>query len=266
MTDGCGFINSAALKLISKNLGYTDRPTAVQGRICGSKGLWLLHPEPGSDEPKIWIRRSQQKVKFGDHAFPGLNLAHYIFDIVAPSSIKTPTRLSKHTIINLAHNGVPAFVFANLMRSGLESELTPLMQWDGPHANKLLWNAVDKVTKTMFGMMQESASGFQRALGLSTWRDFGNDTSDEAGYRDADKSPSSRYLPGGKPIMRGELCLKMLQAGFSPRTEMFLHDELRKIIRAKLDKDIKSYHIPIANSVEAFIAAGKVLFNHLLLG
>lgn len=246
---------------ISKNLDYSDRPTAVQGRIYGSKGLWLLDPTDNSPEPRIWIRHSQRKIKFGgesDKALAGLSPAHYIFDLVAPAHITTPTRLSRHTIINLAHNGVPASVFAALMRAGLEAEITPLMQWDGPNANQLLWNAVDKVTKTTSGLMQETVHGLQRALGLSNWRDFGRD--DE--YRDG-SSLSSRYLPGGKPVTRGELCLRMLQAGFSPRTELFLYEELRKIIRAKLDRDIKSYHIPIPNSAEAFIAAGKWIPSRL---
>lgn len=237
---------------ISKNLDYDSRPTAVQGRICGSKGLWLLDPTDHSPDPRIWIRHSQRKIKFGresDTALAGLSPAQYIFDLVAPTHVTTPTRLSRHTIINLAHNGVPNSVFAALMRAGLEAEITPLMKWDGPNATQLLWNAVNKVTKTMSGLMQETAHGLQRAMGFSNWRDFGRD--------DEYDSLSSRYLPGGKPVMRGELCLRMLQAGFSPRTELFLHQQLRKVIRAKLDKDIKSCHIPILNSAEAFIAAGR---------
>lgn len=240
---------------ITKNLDYSDRPTAVQGRIYGSKGLWLLDPADDSSEPRIWIRPSQRKIKFGresDKALAGLSSAQYIFDLVAPTRVTTPTRLSRHTIINLAHNGVRASVFAALMRAGLEAEITPLMEWDGPNAMQLLWHAVNKVTGTMSGLMQETAHGLQRALGLSNWRDFGRDGDD----RDGD-SLSSRYLPGGKPIMRGELCLRMLQAGFSPRTELFLYKELRKIIRAKLDKDVKSCHVPIPKSAEAFIAAGR---------
>ncbi|KAJ3538183.1 hypothetical protein NM688_g6556 [Phlebia brevispora] len=255
LTDGCGLINSAALKAISKNLGYSERPTAVQGRIYGSKGLWLRHPLDNSTEPKIWIRHSQLKIKFGPpakHAIPGLNPAQYIFDLVAPSDITTPTRLSRHTIINLAHNGVPALAFEDMMRAGLEKEITPLMTWEGPNAMELLWNAVNKITNTTNGLMQETANGLQRALGLSRRRDLGHEDGEGETYEDGDSY--SRYLPGGKPIARGELCLKMLQVGFSPARELFLYEELRKVMRAKVDKDIKGYHIPVYSSVEAFIA------------
>ena len=66
-TDGCGFINRAALVTIARNMGYAEPPTAVQGRIFGSKGLWILHPHDHhvikGHPPMIWIRSSQQKVQ-----------------------------------------------------------------------------------------------------------------------------------------------------------------------------------------------------------
>ena len=63
-TDGCGLINGAALSAIARQMGYEERPTAVQGRIGGAKGLWVLHPRQQSHTgvPKIWIRPSQRNI------------------------------------------------------------------------------------------------------------------------------------------------------------------------------------------------------------
>jgi RNA-dependent RNA polymerase len=46
MTDGCGYISGAALTTIMRVMKYSSRPTAVQGRIAGAKGMWVLHPDP----------------------------------------------------------------------------------------------------------------------------------------------------------------------------------------------------------------------------
>ncbi|VDC03249.1 unnamed protein product, partial [Peniophora sp. CBMAI 1063] len=64
MTDGIGFTNGTALSAIARRIHLANRPGAVQGRIVGSKGLWLLHPTDRSldEPPRIWIRRSQQKI------------------------------------------------------------------------------------------------------------------------------------------------------------------------------------------------------------
>ena len=60
-TDGCGFMNGVALKTIKDTLGLNQVPCAVQGRIFGSKGVWMLHPDhtdfDSGDCPRIWIRR-----------------------------------------------------------------------------------------------------------------------------------------------------------------------------------------------------------------
>ncbi|TFY58923.1 hypothetical protein EVG20_g7977, partial [Dentipellis fragilis] len=84
MTDGCGFMNGAALIHIAQHLQLPTRPTAVQGRIAGAKGVWLLHPTDrlSTEPPRIWIRDSQNKIKLP--ALDALDRAHLIFDLVGP--------------------------------------------------------------------------------------------------------------------------------------------------------------------------------------
>jgi RNA-dependent RNA polymerase len=58
MTDGCGFLNCAALKAIQQEMGWETFPVHVQARIAGAKGLFLLHPEHlnSNEQPQIWMR------------------------------------------------------------------------------------------------------------------------------------------------------------------------------------------------------------------
>lgn len=57
MTDGCGFLNYAALKAIQINMAWETFPTCVQARIAGSKGIFLLHPSQRdqNEEPQVWM-------------------------------------------------------------------------------------------------------------------------------------------------------------------------------------------------------------------
>lgn len=143
-TDGCGYMNASALKTIQNTLNLSSMPIAVQGRIFGSKGLWTLSPEPEEQSlaadapvPQIWIRKSQQKIHLtvdhDDRELQGVHLAHFIFDLVAISRVSTNVHLSKHTIVNLNHNGVPVEVLGDLLDTAVQREMAPLCQIEGSY-------------------------------------------------------------------------------------------------------------------------------------
>ena len=138
-TDGCGWMNNAALSAIARQMGLEERPTAVQGRFGGAKGLWVLHPRDQSPIPKIWIRESQVKINLD---LNNLHPAHSIFDLLAPPRVTLPSRLSRLTILNLTHNGVLKETFVELMKETIEAEVKPLLQWTGLKAMALLWKAI----------------------------------------------------------------------------------------------------------------------------
>ncbi|KAA1474045.1 hypothetical protein DENSPDRAFT_882495 [Dentipellis sp. KUC8613] len=98
MTDGCGFMNGAALIHIAQHLQLPTWPTTVQGRIAGAKGVWLLHPTDrlSTAPPRIWIRDSQNKIKLPAPA--ALDRAHLIFDLVGPA------RLSAEPAVDAAYS------------------------------------------------------------------------------------------------------------------------------------------------------------------
>ena len=187
-TDGCGFMNRAGLIAIARMMGYTEPPTAVQGRIFGSKGLWVLHPldhhSVDGHPPMIWIRPSQQKVHLvsllHSEDMAGIHPAHFIFDLVAPSRVTVATRLSRLTVLNFAHNGVPKSAFVRLMKDGLDREVSPLVQWDGPNAMSVLWYGVNKSTGASTQRIQHYLSSLQRAIGLSRRRDVEDETEEVA--------------------------------------------------------------------------------------
>src|SRR5882724_7526200 len=145
MTDGCGFVNLAALLQIASWLGFTSRNTAFQGRIAGAKGMWLLHLDDrlSTAEPKIWIRDSQDKIKLPDLAT--CDHGHLILDFVAPARMTLPVQLSAQILINLAHNGVPHAVLKTLLEEGLKAEVADLTWWSGPESMLLLYHAVSRI-------------------------------------------------------------------------------------------------------------------------
>lgn len=58
MNDGCCSISRGAMRIISKNLGLKQEIHALQGRICGAKGIWYTDPDDD-----VWIRISHSQIK-----------------------------------------------------------------------------------------------------------------------------------------------------------------------------------------------------------
>ncbi|KAF5383489.1 hypothetical protein D9757_006099 [Collybiopsis confluens] len=273
LTDGCGFINQAALKAITESLNYPSRPTAVQGRIAGSKGLWTLHPFDTSDIPQIWIRDSQRKI-----IYPGfdrnqrhhlqkaesefdlchghyttLDRAHCIFDLLhatlpAPTSGSTVS-ISKQSILNLWANGVEETIFKDLMKEGLEAIIKPFFQWDsGPTAMPALWDAINKTGKVSYIRTSRLAAGRARALGLAG-RSYKKDGIPE------DDDTTARNDISGEPSGLHEKAIELVQAGFHPSKDPILWDSLKSIVKLALTTATKKCSIPLpeGSAVQAYV-------------
>jgi hypothetical protein len=169
LTDGCGFINRAALLIIARSHNV-QRPAAVQGRIAGAKGLWIEDPYNDDPEPKIWIRDSQRKIKYSS-----LDRSHRILDLVQmshSSNVPGQHHLSMQAIMNLAWNGIPDTLFVQLMHENLDASVKPLMTWAGDMAMLQLWYAVERQGRAHATRMARHAGAFSRMLGFSG-REFG---------------------------------------------------------------------------------------------
>ena len=197
MTDGCGFLNHAALLRIVKTFRYENLPAGVQGRIDGSKGFWILHPHDNSDEPKIWIRTSQNKIQ--NRSF---DRAHLIFDLLCPSHPSPPAAVTQQSIINLFANGVPQETLIRLMEEGLEKVIAPLLEWEGRYAMPLLWDAINKCGGISGSRTQRLATSLNRVLGLKG-RDWGHESVEMDDVRQESKEDFLPTYTGRNPYSGG---------------------------------------------------------------
>lgn len=261
MTDGCGFISGAALTAIRQVMHYENRPTAVQGRIAGAKGMWVLHPDPEHQvvdgPPRIWIRSSQNKINLGH--MHEVDSAHRIFDLLAPSRVTGPSRLSSQTLVNLAHNGVSTDLLEVLMADGLHDEVRQLTEWGGTNSMLMVWRAVERAGRVVICRLRRRIAGQARALGLGQLR-----PNDEVGdeFNDAEDdvaAPGSggRNPHSGQPLTLHETVLELLQAGFLPLKLDRLFAGLESVVTLVLDEYVEQFHIPVKESLEAYIIPGK---------
>ncbi|KAG2350150.1 hypothetical protein BDR05DRAFT_480 [Suillus weaverae] len=262
MTDGCGFISGAALTAIMRVIQYPSRPTAVQGRIAGAKGMWVLHPDPeyqvADGLPKIWIRNSQNKINCGP--LHKVDAAHRIFDLVAPSRVTGPSRLSRDTLVNLTHNDVPAGILKELMADGLHDEVRQLTEWNGPDSMLVVWRAVERAGRVVVCRLRRRIAGQARALGLGQLRpneELGDEIDDGddvvLDQPPAASGPRSRNPHSGQPTSLHESVLELLQAGFHPLKLDPLFRKLQSVVTLILDDYVKNCHIPVKESLEAYI-------------
>jgi len=274
MTDGCGFLNHAALLRIVKSFRYENLPAGVQGRIDGSKGFWILHPHDNSDDPKIWIRTSQNKIQ--NRSF---DRAHLIFDLLAPSKHSPPTALSSQSIINLFANGIPQGTLVRLMEEGLEEEVAPLLEWDGKYAMPLLWNTINRCGSVSGARTQRVVTSLNRVLG-HTGRDWGHETVelDDIKQESVDDSTTThtgrnkysgglslRALPSLSllnlcplaPLGVHEYAVELVQANFHPSKTEQLYDKIKYIMKTTIASSVEDYRIPVLESLGAFVIPGK---------
>ncbi|KAI7868277.1 RNA dependent RNA polymerase-domain-containing protein [Spinellus fusiger] len=119
MTDGCGIISWAAMHKIMAIEGAEALPCAIQGRIGGAKGIWILPPVLDFNSGEwIEIRHSQNKFKTGIvQADMNTDPLHYTFDLVKRSICIYPASLNTQFIQCLSSGGVPAEVFVTLLQN-----------------------------------------------------------------------------------------------------------------------------------------------------
>ena len=258
-------MNRAALALIARQAHWDNFCCAVQGRIAGAKGVWILHPEyqsTQSEEPKIWIRESQNKINL-DLRSPTTSRAHLIFDLVAPAHLTYPTRLNMQTIVNLSHNGVPNHVFEKLMKDGIQSDFQRLTSWEGETAMKSLLHAVAQLGGLSGIRLRRELAGLGRVLG------YGKPDRTESSSEELQGDFDPPYTTGrtkfsGEPTALVEKIFEMIAAGFHPLTSRTLWEDLEQMVKNLISSYILSFHIPTPESLEAFLIPGKYLLHSLV--
>lgn len=251
MTDGCGLINLAGFLALCQATGI--RTSAIQGRIGGAKGVFLLHPDPQLHDPaappRIWIRKSQRKIrsKPWDRCLPSQ------LDLVRISRLTIPSSLNVQTIMNISPNGVPKSVFVSRMSEAMDAEIAPFFNWTGPGAMQALLAAVTGFGNVVGSRMAQGSMLAARSLGYV--RDESEDA-DEVG--DVSGALVKRNSHSGAPESLVETVIGLLHAGFHPLSSPFLLDKLEAVINLVIKSYVTQYHIRIERSAEAFIAPGNM--------
>ncbi|KAH9852493.1 RNA dependent RNA polymerase-domain-containing protein [Lenzites betulinus] len=272
MTDGCGFANRALTRALeAKFPHWREEPTAFQTRIGGAKGLQCVYHDltpAEEEEPIVWLRPSQIKIKHSAHALPDCILhedadpALLTIDVLRTSRMNTPARLAIETITNLAENGVPYSYFVSLFKMRLEERLDRLLAFDDgdPKSMLRLWNAIAREGAVINARMTREAAGIARAAGLTS-RDYEDELEDEDedgldGLDKALREQSSAWWEdpiSGCPSGLEETCLTMLDAGFTPQTCPVLRAKLMEVAKKVVTTFRTRYRTAVPMSCSAFI-------------
>lgn len=262
MTDGCGLISASAIKKIMGSQQNDILPCAVQGRIGGAKGVWIVPPDFNEkDDDWISIRASQNKFKTG---LPGPDLEtdplHFTFDLVKLTKCTYPSYLNTQFIQCLSSGGVPTKVFTELLKEHVESMTQTLTE------NQNVRILRDWLVKTS-GLMvmraevdEHSILGWRRQMEAIDDIDDDNESGDvsnnESTSGDAistdmsSKSQATRIRfnkYSGYPTNIYEIMVRLIDAGFD-LTNAFLAEKITHIFRHSLRSISAKYRLQVQQS------------------
>ncbi|SPO25440.1 uncharacterized protein UTRI_03140_B [Ustilago trichophora] len=263
MTDGAASVSLAVARDIAQNLGYDSIPSAFQGRIAGSKGVWYIDPAaeralPG-EQAKRWIkiRDSQKKIHYPEGQ--DLDLSQLVIDLLGPSRLFAPSTLSKQIILVLQSNGVPIGTFADMQRAELQKVADEISNWEGPDASVCmrLATVVERLCKVeSLRAKRSTESAEHRAQGMESQIGKNSADSDRA-LGDDDREiffgQDGRHIWNGKPLSKHECAYEMLLSGFHPKSCPYLAELLVDIADLAMKRVIKRFAIPVARSAEAMV-------------
>ncbi|KAK4520857.1 uncharacterized protein ATC70_006738 [Mucor velutinosus] len=198
MTDGCGIISCSAMKKIMGCQATDELPCAIQGRIAGAKGVWIIEPDLDfTTGDYIKIRKSQDKFKTGlPQGDLTLDPHHYTFDLVKNSILVYPSNLNTQFIQCLSHGGVAHSVFIIILKEYIH-QLAAIVTEN--QSVKLLRDWVAKCGKIMMGRWEAETSS-EKGL----WKDLVNggaggiDDENDSGFFTLD-SPDDVHSTEGDP-------------------------------------------------------------------
>ena len=260
IADGCGFMNRKALDLVAQHAGWSEFSCAVQGRLGGSKGVWLLHPDyqlPDDSPPKVWIRGSQKKITLDFSSGPkdGRSRAYFIFDLLAPTRLVFPSRLNRQTVTNLSSNGVLTPVFAQMLEAAVQKDFEDLTTWEGEEAMDFLLSNVMRLGSISGIRSVRKAGTMARLQGLRgrEMDDIPPSQASDLGFVEGDWDHDTS---SGPPLALSEKIFDMILAGFHPLRSKLLYDFLKQFILNVIRAYVYESKIPIPESCEAFIVPG----------
>ncbi|CAJ0760216.1 1515_t:CDS:2 [Entrophospora sp. SA101] len=238
LTDGCAAISWAAMKKIATILGCEETPSAVQGRIGGSKGVWYLNPTHDANNHDLWIklRKSQIKYKLRPHSV-GNNDEHLrtfevIHIITAP---RIPGLLNTQFIRVLGNGGTKANVFNEIIKENISKIKNKVIDNDNRHE--------------LISWLCEVGNLTRKRLNERCITKDSNDISSVITSEDDLTTFESELKElSGMPDSIHEQCVQMLHAGFTPSTCSFLAKKLTEVLSYTIDPLLNKYKIEVALS------------------
>ena len=253
-------MNRTALDLVAKQAGWSEFRCAVQGRLGGSKGVWLLHPDhqlPDDSPPRVWIRDSQKKITHNVLGHRnGTSRAYFIFDLVAPTRLVFPSRLNKQTIVNLSSNGVPTPIFTKLLEAAVQKDFEDLTIWEGEEAMEFLLSNVMRIGNVSGMRTMRKVGTMARVQGVRG-REMEDMNPSQSSDIDVIEGWENAAL-SGPPLALSEKIYDLIIAGFHPLRFEPLYDSLRQFILNVIRSYVYECKIPVPESCEAFIVPGEL--------
>ena len=222
MNDGCARISQAAAICIKQRLGLDFIPCAVQGRINGAKGMWIvdtLDEKPLSND--IWIEITDSQLKYEGHKpHPwDLNEARHTLEINDFVKRLSPASLNFQLMPILTYGGVPDQVFKVLLENELTAKVSHL----------------------------KAATDDCKSLRL--WSQRNNPVAEERARQNGIE------LCGGLPALAAEKINWFLDCGFDPLGNQFLKEILFQCISGFCQRLAEKADVIVGRSTYAFMIA-----------
>lgn len=223
-----------------------------------------------NEPPKIWMRPSQIKIKYPPNHHDPLDPSHRIIEVLRTSHMRSPARISAETIINLSENGVPSFIFEDLLKAQVREIKESLTTWEGPDAMYKLWSTVERSGAVLFSRRAREAAGEARVRG------FGDRSADEGDDDDKDidedgvefdsvlEQRSTAWWAdqtSGCPSSLEETVMVLLDSGFTPQDCPVLREKLKKVVISKIKTSTMNYRYEVLHSALAFVVPGRLSQN-----
>ncbi|KAG6844808.1 hypothetical protein H0H87_003474 [Tephrocybe sp. NHM501043] len=258
MTDGCGTASLSVMLAVSQIIDHERYFVASQVRVGGGKGMLLENNETGSRGPlQVMLRPSQIKIRYPPSHHDPLDPTLRIIEILRPSLMRSPAGISAETIINLAENGVPPWVFVELMKANLREVVAGFTTWDGPDAMFNLWSQVERAGAVLHSRRAREAVGEARFRGLGVHYENDGDEADEDGMKfDICPERSTAWWAdqtSGCPSSLEETVLVLLDAGFRPQNSPILRDKLKQVARTAVIHRTQKFRYELPQSTTAFV-------------
>ncbi|KAI8328509.1 RNA dependent RNA polymerase-domain-containing protein [Chlamydoabsidia padenii] len=272
MTDGCGIISAAAMRKIMGTAQNDNLPCAVQGRIGGAKGVWIVSPELDMETGDwIEIRASQNKFNTG---LPGADMKtdplHFTFDLVKTAFCIYPSHLNTQFIQCLSAGGVPTSVFVDLLKDCI-GNIKEIIS-DNKN-NRLLRDWLVKTgglmtlrrndTDTGIGLWQRQKIESNGTLGYSDTKKSDNPEENDhdldgttlPGYTGGKQDPSRPHAArapkfnrhSGKPSNLFESLVRLLDAGFN-LSNPYLAKQMSSVFRLMMESLSTKYRVEVKQS------------------